>query len=225
MNAPNDGVSSSVTTFDITLPLSDDHCVWPGDPRVEIRPDGRISAGDSVNTSLISMETHTGTHVDTPWHVDDDGQKLGEIAPDRWCGECYVAEFPAGVVRIEPHHLETAAIPPGTTRLLLKTANSRLWDRPRPWVFEKSYVALSPEAASWMVPRGIELVGIDYLSIEAYEEPGNLTHHILLSNRVLILEGLDLRQVNAGSYLLTCLPMRIERGDGAPARAILTTMP
>ncbi len=214
-----------MTTFDITLPISDDLCVWPGDPRVEVRPDGQTSAGDGANTSRISMGTHTGTHVDAPWHFEVHGKKLEEITPDRWCGKCYVAEIPAGVTRIEPHHLDTATIPPDTTKLLLKTANSRLWDRPRPWTFETSYVALSPDAATWVVERGMDLIGIDYLSIEAFEEPGNLTHHTLLSNEVLVLEGLDLRQVDPGSYLLTCLPIRIERGDGAPARAILTTMP
>jgi arylformamidase len=214
-----------VTSFDITLPISEDLCVWPGDPRVEVDPDGQITAGDSANTSRIAMGSHTGTHVDAPWHFEEQGRKLEEISLDRWCGECYVTEIPAEITRIDAGHLRAAAIPPDTTRLLLKTANSRLWDRPRPWSFEMSYVALSPEAAEWVVNHGIELIGIDYLSIEAHDEPGNRTHHTLLSNETLILEGLDLRAITPGSYVLTCLPMRIERGDGAPARAMLSRRP
>jgi arylformamidase len=213
------------TTYDITLPVVPDLCVWPGDPRVEIAPDARIEEGDGCNTSRLAFGSHTGTHVDAPWHFFQDGAKLDEIPLDRFIGPCYVAEIPHEVRRIMPDHLDAAAIPGDTRRLLLKTANSAFWDRPHPWHFDPSYAGLGAEAAEWVVSRGIGLVGVDYLSIEPYGEDGHPAHHRLLGNGVLIIEGLDLRHVQSGAYHLTCLPLRLLRGDGAPARAILTALP
>jgi arylformamidase len=213
-----------MTSFDITLPISGDLCVWPGDPPVDIQPDSQIRAGDGANTSRMTLGSHTGTHVDPPWHVVLDGKQLDEIPLERWCGPCHVARIPDDVARIERAHLDAASIPDGTRKLLLKTSNSALWDRPRPWTFEPSFVALGPDAAQWVVDCGIDLVGIDYLSIEPFDAPGIPVHRTLLANEVLILEGLDLRGIEPGPYTLTCLPMRLERGDGAPARAMLTSL-
>ena len=77
-----------------------------------------------------------------------------------------------------------------------------------------------------MVDRGIRLVGIDYLSVEQFNSKSFTTHEILLSNGVIIIEGLDLRQVPAGIYELICLPLKIAEGsgDGAPARVVLRTI-
>ena len=83
-------------------------------------------------------------------------------------------------------------------------------------------MALTPAAAEWMVNKNIQLVGIDYLSIQAYHDPDNATHLTLLGAGVIIVEGLDLRAVSAGEYELTCLPMKLAGSDGAPARVILT---
>jgi arylformamidase len=77
-----------------------------------------------------------------------------------------------------------------------------------------------------MVARGIRLVGIDYLSVEQFNSKSFTTHEILLANGVIIIEGLDLRQVPAGIYELICLPLKIAdgSGDGAPARVVLRTI-
>ena len=121
--------------------------------------------------------------------------------------------------------LEEADIPEGVTHLLLKTRNSRFWDRPRPWSFDSSFVGIDAGAAQWIVDQDIELVGIDYLGIAPFDEPHHETHRTLLRSDVLILEGLDLRIVGPGFYQLTCLPLRLVCGDGAPARAVLTSIP
>jgi arylformamidase len=122
------------------------------------------------------------------------------------------------VDRIEPAHLE--AIPPGTTRLLFQTRDSQRWDGPLA-PFATDYVALSPAAARWVVERGIELVGIDYLSIAPYDDPDDVVHRTLLGAGVLVVEGLDLRRVPPGAYTMICLPLRLLAGDGAPARVLL----
>ena len=211
--------------IDITLPVSSDLCPWPGDPPIEVLPDASMEAGDPCNTSRLTFGSHTGTHVDAPWHFLPDGTPLDQIALDRWCGPCFVAHVPAEVRRIMPDHLGDAGIPEGTRRLLLRTANSARWDRPRPWHFDASYAGVGMEAARWIVEHGIQLIGIDYLSIEPYDEPDHQVHRHLLGNDVLIIEGLDLRAVAPGHYELMCLPLRLARGDGAPARVALRPLP
>ena len=213
------------TTYDVTLPMIPDLCVWPGDPLIEIAPDARIEHGDGCNTSRLAFGSHAGTHVDAPWHFFADGAKLDDIPLAHFNGPCHVAAVPHEIRRIMPDHLLAAGIPDDTSKLLLKTANSTFWDRPHPWHFDPSYAGLSAEAAEWIVSRGIDLIGIDYLSIEPYDEDGHPAHLTLLGNDVLIIEGLDLRQVEPGPYHLTCLPLRLLRGDGAPARAMLTAIP
>jgi arylformamidase len=130
------------------------------------------------------------------------------------------------VRRIGAGHLEAADVPAETTRLLLRTANSgrrRFGDAADAAKVDAlaDDVALSPAAARWVVARGIELVGIDGLSIEAADDPTYEAHRTLLGAGVLIVEGLALADVEPGAYGLICLPLRLEGGDGAPARVLL----
>jgi arylformamidase len=210
--------------YDITLPIDDGLPVWPGDPKVAISSDATI-AKDGFNTSIMSLGTHTGTHVDAPRHYLEDGARLDDIPVHRWSGQCHVARIPDTVNAVSAADLDMARIPTGTTHLLMKTRNSGLWDAPRPWVFDPAFVGIDASAAKWIVDHGIGLVGIDYLGIGPFHEPDHATHLTLMRHNVLILEGLDLRAVQPGPYYLTCLPMRVLSGDGAPARAILTSLP
>lgn len=210
----------SARIFDVTLPLSPDLPVWPGDPAIEVAPVTRIADGDEANVSRLSLSSHSGTHVDAPWHFIAGGAKLDAIAPERWIGPCRVVAIPGDVTRIEPAHLEAAEIPPGTERLLFKTANSARWV-PGKLDFVEDYVAFSPAAARWVVAHGIRLVGIDYLSIEGTDDPTSETHRTLLGHDVLIIENLNLSGIVPGPYTLICLPLRLMAGDGAPARVLL----
>lgn len=216
-------IPANAEVYDVTVPIIPGMPVWPGDPPVEVAAVMRTADGDGANISRLNISSHTGTHVDPPWHYIDDGQRLLDIPIERWIGPCHVAEIPAGVAKIEPEHLDDAAIPADTTRLLLKTTNSRLWETVVA-PFDTSFVALSPAAARWVVGRGIQLVGIDYLGIEPYDGDGE-THVTLLSHGVLVIEGLDLRAISAGRYTLICLPLKLDPGDGAPARVLLVREP
>lgn len=210
--------------FDVTLPFSNDLPVWPTHPKINVSAFSRIARGDSSNVSLVSCSSHSGTHVDALWHFEDERAHLLEIPLERWIGPCWLIAIPDDVQRIEPEHLAAAKIPPGTERLIIKTSNSLLWQS-RVDEFEPRFVGLSPAAARWIVEHEIRLVGIDYLSVEPYEEPGHATHHILLGNDVVIVEGLDLLKIEPGPYDLLCLPMKLEVGDGAPARVLLVRQP
>ena len=106
----------------------------------------------------------------------------------------------------------------GVTRVLFKTPNGRLWDRAG---FQTAYHALTPEAAAWLVSCGVGLVGMDYLSVDAYGATDFPVHRCLLQAGVVIVEGLDMRQVPPGDYELYALPLLLQDGDGAPARVVL----
>ncbi len=206
--------------IDITVPFSDRLPVWPGDPAIELRPLERIATGASSNVTQIVCPTHCGTHVDPPWHFVDDGPRIDAVSLDRWIGPCQVIEFGPDINRIEPLDLARAGVADDTTRLLIKSTNSAKWHDGK-LAFETDFVALSPAAARWVVDRGLKLVGIDYLSIECWDDAANATHRTLLGNDVLVIEGLNLTAVTPGHYTLLCMPLRIRDGDGAPARVAL----
>jgi arylformamidase len=213
-------LTTSTRIIDVTLPISPALPVWPGDPAIDIQPLLRIADGGGCNTTRIAFPTHCGTHVDPPKHFFDNGPTLSDLPLDRWVGPCQVVRIPDEVVRIEPTHLQAAGIDRATTRLLLKTGNSTRWDT-RPHAFQSGYAALTRDAARWVVERGIALIGIDYLSFELDDDADHLTHKIILGAGVVAIEALDLRAVEPGFYDLVCLPLKLEGGDGAPARVIL----
>jgi arylformamidase len=206
--------------FDISLPLTPDLPVWPGDDDVSVQPLSRIANGDDTNVTSLKFTSHVGTHVDAPWHFIDEGAKLNDLPIDRWIGPCLVIAIPDDAARIEVEHLEAVEIPEGIERLLFRTSNSAHW-RPGKLKFEEDYVAVAPAAARWIVDHGIRLVGIDYLSIELFDDAANETHRTLLGNDVLVIEGLNLAGIEPGPYQLICLPLRLAAGDGAPARVVL----
>jgi arylformamidase len=206
--------------IDVSLAIGPDLLIWPGNPGVVITPTSRISRGNSSNVSEIRLGSHTGTHVDPPYHFLDDGMTAEGLSLDVMMGENTVADLRGTAGPIGPDELDGLSLRREVTRLLLRTDNSALWAAD-PQVFPDDYVCLSPAGARWVVDHGIRLIGIDFLSIEARGAPGHPTHRTLLESGVVILEGLDLSDVEPGEYTLVCFPLKIAGGDGAPTRAIL----
>ena len=207
--------------IDISLPIGAQLLTWPGDPGVEVRPSKRIARGDPANVSELRIGTHTGTHVDPPVHFVEGTDAIVRVPPDVLFGEAVVADL-TGAHAIGPEELEGLLLPEGTERLLCKTRNSELWTR-LPVEFPDDYVAVTPGGARWIVERGLSLVGVDFLSVEAKGAEGHPVHTTLLKEGVIIVEGLDLSRVEPGAYTLACLPLRIADGDGGPARALLVS--
>jgi arylformamidase len=205
--------------IDISVPVSPDLPVWPGDQRIILERYRTLSKGDGSNDSRLSCSVHSGTHVDAPGHFFENGSTVEHLPLDILIGRTWVAEVLTADV-ITPELLENLEIPSGTTRLLFKTKNSSLWADPR-HAFKADFVALSTDAAVWIVDRGIRLVGIDYLSIQMFDDPEPLTHRTLLKAGVIIVEGINLQDVRPGSYRLVCLPLKLAGSDGAPSRAVL----
>ena len=210
--------------YDISVPLSATTPTYPSDPAIEIQSWSDLGRGDHANVSLLRFGAHSGTHVDAPAHFMAGGLKVDALPLEKLLGEVTVVEVPIDVTAIDgdfvSHNCNQT-----TQRVLFKTRNSGFWNNPEVG-FRTDYTYLEPGAARRLTEIGIQLVGIDYLSIEQYKSESFETHLILLSSGVVILEGIDLRNVSAGRYELICLPLRIAggSGDGAPARAILRTL-
>jgi arylformamidase len=200
---------------DITMGIHDGMLVYPGDPGVSVRRVNKIGINSSANISELCMGSHTGTHIDPPFHFNPEGKKADALPLDALIGEAAVVQAPGE--RIDRVFIEGSGVQ-GAARVLFKTKNSVLGLGPP---FREDFSHLTPDAAACLVEMGVKLVGIDYLSVEKFHSADHAVHHLLLDNGVVILEGLDLSGVEPGRYELICLPLKITGGDGAPARAVL----
>ena len=204
---------------DISLTLSPDLPVWPGDPAVDIHQTAFMERGDPCNLTFLALNVHAGTHVDATHHFMNDCRTVESLPLGVLTGQAYVCHLPDEVTAITASVLETRSIPPGTTRLLFRTRNSHLWHSGE-WEFKKDFIAVTADAAEWLVQKGVKLVGVDYLSVAPFTDSAT-PHKILLGAGVVAVEGLDLSEVTEGYYDLYCLPLKLLGSDGAPARAIL----
>lgn len=202
--------------YDVSVPIRSGMVVWPGDADVVVETVRSQADGNRANVSAARLGLHTGTHVDAPCHFIAGAAGVDSLALDALIGPAWVAEL-ATAGPITGRDLTGIGVPEDVERLLLKTPNSALWERP---AFCPDFAHLTPDAARWVVERGILLVGVDYLSVEAFMGDGS-THEILLGAGVVVLEGLNLSEVSSGWYSLYCLPLKVEGSDGAPARAVL----
>ncbi len=204
---------------DVTLPISAQMPVWPGDPPVVLEQVSSMDAGAHDNVSRLSCGVHTGTHVDAPHHFLNDGRTVESLSLDVLVGPASLVHISEDIQVVTADVLEAAAIPSGTERLLLKTRNSLLWQRGEKEFFT-GFIGISADGADWLVQHRIKLIGIDYLSIAPYKQ-SIPTHRILLTADVIIVEGMDLSAITPGTYILYCLPLKLVGSDGSPARVIL----
>jgi arylformamidase len=202
--------------IDVSVPNGPAQHVYPGDPEPRIEPVRRIAGGDPCNLSLLHLGSHTGTHVDAPYHFLADGPRLGQVPLDRMVGPCVVADL-RGRPALDGSAFRDAPIERDDIVVCL-TDNSARWNAPG---FQKDFVYVTADGAEALLARGVRALGMDYLSIEEFGSPDFPVHHRLLGAGVFVIEGLDLRQVAPGRYYLVCLPLKFPDLDGAPARAVL----
>ena len=204
--------------IDISLPIAPDSVVWPGASKTEISFRRSMAKGDKSNNSNLFMNCHTGTHVDAPLHFINGGESVDQLPLEAMIGEAFVFDL-SEKKEIGVEDFEKAWPKEGTKRVLIKTSNSKLW-REQPSTFIENYIALTEAPTRWLLNKGIDLVGIDYLSIQRFGD-APIVHQLLLKADVVILEGLDLSTVSSGKYELICLPLKLIGAEGAPARAVL----
>ena len=210
--------------YDVSVPLSGATPTYPGDPGIRIEDWLAFAKGDHANVSSIHFGLHSGTHVDAPAHFIEGGSKVDYLPLESLIGEADVVEVPDDV-RVISSDFVAANCTRSSERILFKTRNSNFWNNPQNG-FREDFTYLDPDAARLLVASRVRLVGIDYLSVEQFRSEKFETHIALLSEDVVILEGLDLRAVPSGTYELICLPLRIAggAGDGAPARVVLRSL-
>ena len=208
-----------MTIYDISLTISPSLPIWPGDPALELKQIESMDQGAHANVTHISAAVHLGTHVDAPHHFLNDGRTVENLPLDVLTGPCYVVQLPDGVEAITAEMLERMELTFDFKRILFGTSNSHWWKNGET-KFQTDFVAITEDGAEWLVKRGVQLVGVDYLSVAPYGDSVP-THTVLLKAGVVVVEGLNLSQVSRGFYDLYCLPLKIAGSDGAPARAIL----
>jgi arylformamidase len=188
--------------------------IYHDNPGYSKRLDSAIADGATANVTALELGAHTGTHVDGPSHFYDGFAGTEALDVGAMVGPCAVVEIAdRGLEPIDRSALEAADVPAGAERVLLKTTNSQLWERDE---FTRDFIRLDGSGAEFVLERGIRLVGIDYLSIGDGD-----AHRALLGEPIVALEGLDLRRVEPGAYILLALPLRLQGTDGAPSRVLL----
>lgn len=202
--------------YDVSLTVHPGIPVYPGDPAVQREVYKTIEGGDPYNISAVNLQGHTGTHVDAPLHFIANAQSVDRILPEVLVGEVRLVQLPAAE-RIDRSTLERLDLQ-GVKRLIIGCRNSELLTKNS---FDPDYAYITGDAAQYMVELGIILVGLDYLSVDDFHSEKQPAHHILLGAGVIIVEGLYLTGVPADDYEMMCLPVKIEGGDGAPARVFL----
>ena len=212
-------MSSRATIYDISISLRTGGLIYPGNPPVSITAQQAISQGAGANVSRLDFGSHTGTHVDAPKHFFDDGAGVDVMSLDVLMGPCRLLAFSDAVMSIGEAELRAHDLT-GVTRVLLKTRNSA-WLASGSTEFHPDYTYLAPDGAEYLASLGVQLVGVDYLSVEQFHSWHHRTHRTLLQRGIVIVEGLLLTEPPAGNYELRCLPIKIAGLDGAPARAVL----
>ena len=171
---------------------------------------------DSVNETEIKMNLHTGTHIDAPKHIFENGETIEKTDLHKLISKCIVLDLTDVSEGITDDDLRTKDIQNGDA-VLLKTSNSKHDPIPVDFVY------LTETGAKYLVDRNVTVVGIDSLGIERNQK-GHPTHKTLMNAGVIIIEGLSLGDIKEGEYLMMALPLKIEGADGAPARIILSDL-
>lgn len=200
--------------IDITQSLRNGMPVWPGDTEFSFHLSWTMEESGSVNVGTIKMSNHTGTHIDAPFHYDQDGKKVHELDLQLYIGKARVIEL-SGVENIGQKELEAFDLE-GVTRLLI---NTKSWEDMNQ--FPHGYTSFRPDAAPYLAEKGVRLIGLDSPSVDELNSKDLPAHLSFLRNGIHILENAVLDEVVPNDYLLTALPLKLHNGDGSPVRAVL----
>ena len=217
--APREPELSAQGWIDVTATLDPARTpIYEGDAPMRFDFLKNMKQGDKLTLSAYSLGAHSGTHIDAPMHFIANGAPIDEVALEPLIGAARVIAIPDGVQAIDAAEL-TKHDWRGARRVLFRTRSSL-----RSWMdsaFHKDFAYIAPDAAQLLADAGVVLVGVDYISAEQFGAAAPRTHQILLGRGIPIVEGLDLRPVEAGDYDLIVLPLKVKGHEGAPARAIL----
>jgi arylformamidase len=203
--------------IDVTRPIDESLITWPGRSRPEHSWNRRIADGGHCNASSWQMSAHSGTHMDAPLHFVDGATPIDKIAPEVFMGPCQVVDLTS-----EPTPMlddEMARKYAGAQRLLVKTPHSRLDPK---GAYDAHEPMMTERAAGILLDAGLILIGTDRLSVDDSRGEKFALHHALLGAGCVIIEGLLLTDVTAGSYYLSAAPLRLTGTEASPVRAFLS---
>ncbi len=201
--------------IDISWPITENMTAYKDNYVVQIEAVKNFDE-HGVRDSLVTMGTHTGTHIDAPAHFMKEGDTINNLDLSAVIGKARVLDCMSCEGVITADDFKKHDIKEGE-RILLKTRNSL---RPATQAFDYNFVYVAQEAAEYLASCNIRSVAIDYLGIER-KQPDHETHMILFQKNIVIIEGVRLADVASGDYELVCLPLLHEGLEAAPARAIL----
>ena len=217
--APRETQLSAQGWVDVTATLDPARTpVYQGDAPMKFDFLKDMRKGDKFTLSVYSMGAHSGTHIDAPMHFIANGAPIDQVALDPLIGAARVLDIPDSIQAIDAAELNRHDWN-GARRVLFRTRSTL-----RGWMdsaFHKDFAYIAPDAAQLLADAGVVLVGVDYISAEQFGAPAPRTHQILLGRGIPIVEGLDLRPIQAGDYDLIVLPLKVRGHEGAPARAIV----
>lgn len=195
--------------------------VYPGDPKPSFEH-YKTLAKDGVNLTRLVMGSHTGTHIDAPAHFIAGGIGIDKIPPDRLVGEAVVVDFstiPIGSGITASHIQQMAGKIRPNDIVVCYTGCSKHWGEES---INKNYTYITREGADYLVSKKVKAVGIDFLSVEQFSAPDPITHKTLLGHGIFIIESLNssLKRFVGERILMVCMPIKLQNGDGAPARVI-----
>ncbi|UED67161.1 MULTISPECIES: cyclase family protein [Brevibacillus] len=197
--------------FDVTAPIFEGMTVYKNKP--EKQPKIQTVTNGYVTESRIDMDVHSGTHVDAPLHMVNDGETFESISLEKLVGNCRVLDLTHVEDKIGRAELEKFDIAPGEF-LLFQTKNSQ------DDAFSFEFVYLAHDGAAYLAEKGVRGIGTDALGIERSQE-GHPTHKTLFAAGIVVIEGLRLRDVPPGLYFMVAAPLKLVGTDAAPARVLL----
>ena len=196
--------------IDISWPMSERMTQYKNKDSIQLRST-KTFAHDNVRETSICIDSHTGTHIESQAHFMRDGITTDKIELQQCCGRCMVVDMTFAEDSITDEHLSLVRIEPNSI-ILFKTTNSELHDNDP---FDPSFVYLSASGARYLAEKKVKAVGIDYVGIERSQE-AHATHRTLMESKIVIIEGLRLNMVHAGSYFFVCLPLAVVGLEAAP---------
>jgi len=203
--------------IDASVSIHSNLAAYGEDPPVEFEYVKAINMAEPYNLLQVKMTSHSGTHVDAPYHFFQSGKTVDQLPLDVLIGPARVV-LVRGQESISQKFLEKVDLE-GVRRVLFKTDHSYLRDRYTR--FRSNYVHLEVDACGYLVGKGVKLVGIDSFSIEEFDSADHMAHKVLLGAGVVVVEMVNLKDVEPGEYEMFCIPLKIKKGDGAPTRVIL----
>ena len=214
---------SKTSFYDLTQLIYPDMPTYPGEPQPEFQPFFKLGR-DKVNVTRLIMSSHTGTHVDAPKHFISTGDSVNKIPLDKFMGEAVTLDMSTksigqGITNID---LDTySKILKAGDIMLIYTGTSDRWNKDEN--IRQNFTYLEPSAAEWIVNHQIKCIGIDSFSVEKYGFKDGLAHKMLLSNKISIIEGLNVnvKQCLGRRMFLVCLPLFLRDIDGSPARVVV----